>query len=165
MLQLETLRLYAMVIMVSLTAPVCAEDASGPKDRIIRFESDDPAMNDAIAKARSSLPDFWTMFAAPAAGVDDFSLKLAISDDTNTEHFWCSQIEGNQEKATCVIANEPQDVHVVAMGQTVDVDPEIISDWMFRKDGKIVGGQTIRVMVTTMEPADAAQYKALLADE
>jgi uncharacterized protein YegJ (DUF2314 family) len=135
------------------------------EDKVIIFDHVDPVMNAAIAKARDSLPAFWKVFAAPESGIEGFSLKLAISDGKMTEHFWCSDIEGNSERATCQIANEPQDVHTVTLGQTVDVDPAIISDWMYRKDGKIVGGQTIRVMVTKMEPDEAAQYKAMLADE
>jgi uncharacterized protein YegJ (DUF2314 family) len=135
------------------------------EDKVVDFSKADPVMNAAIEKARGSLPQFWTMFAAPQSGIDDFSLKLAVTDEQGTEHFWCSEIEGNADKASCRIANEPQIVQNVAMGQRVDVDPAIISDWMYQKDGKIVGAQTLRVIVKTMPPEEAEQYKAMLADE
>ncbi len=165
--QFSGLRVFAVcaVLAVSLTGTARTEDTGTPPDKVILFDTEDPAMNAAIGKARASLAVFWKMFAAPEDGVDGFSLKLGISDGKMTEHFWCSDIEGDQQMATCVIANEPQDVHTVAMGQTVDVDPAIISDWMYRKNGKIVGGQTIRVMITTMAPDEAEQFKAMMAQE
>ncbi len=135
------------------------------EDRVVDFAENDPAMNAAIEKSRNSLPEFWKVFAAPPSNVNDFSLKLAITDGKATEHFWCGEIQGNADKASCVIANEAQSVFTVAIGDRVDVDPAIISDWMYRKDGKIVGGQTIRVIVTTLPPEEAAEYKAMLADE
>jgi uncharacterized protein YegJ (DUF2314 family) len=161
------LRVFAVcaVVAVYLTGTAWAEDTSAPIDKVILFNTGDPAMNAAVGKARDTLPVFWKMFVAPDDGVDGFSLKLGISDGKMTEHFWCSEIQGNQDKSTCIIANEPQDVHTVTIGQTVDVDPAIISDWMYRKNGKIVGGQTIRVMITTMAPGEAEQYKAMMAEE
>ena len=142
-----------------------SEEAVQPRDEVILFDANDPAMNAAIKKARGSLPDFWRKFAAPGPGMSDFSLKLGISDGKMVEHFWCSDIQGDKRKATCAIANVPRNVFTVSEGQTVDVDPAIISDWMYRRDGKIVGGQTIRVMVTKMNPEDAARTKAKLAEE
>lgn len=155
----------SLLIAAALPGSVSGEEASAPRDDVILFDASDPAMNAAIKKARNTLPDFWTMFAAPAPDTSDFALKLGISDGKMVEHFWCSDIQGSARKATCAIANEPQNVFTVSNGQTVDVDPAIISDWMYRKNGKIVGGQTIRVMITKMGPEEAAQTRAMLADE
>lgn len=162
--KLHVLALFLAIAVLPL-GPAYSEETASPRDAVILFDADDPTMNAAIEKARNSLPDFWKMFAAPSPGISDFSLKLGISDGKMVEHFWCSDIQGDAGKATCTIANEPQNVFTVSNGQTVVVDPAIISDWIYYKDGKIVGGQTIRVMVTRMEPEEAAQTKATLADE
>jgi uncharacterized protein YegJ (DUF2314 family) len=155
----------SLAIAVLPLGSAFSEESFSPRDAVILFDADDPAMNAAIERARNSLLVFWKMFGTPGPGISDFSLKLGISDGKMVEHFWCSDIQGNAGKATCAIANEPQNVFTVSNGQRIDVDPAIISDWMYRKDGKIVGGQTIRVMVTRMEPEEAAQTKAMLADE
>ena len=148
----------ALALAVTLAAPVGAED------QVIDFARDDAEMNAAIDKARAALPEFWARFADPAGNEGDFSLKLGISDDVGTEHFWCGEIEGNAKSATCVIANEPVNVHTVAYGERVKVDPEIISDWLYYRDGKIVGGETIRVILPHLDKKEAARLRAMLAE-
>jgi uncharacterized protein YegJ (DUF2314 family) len=156
---------FSLLIAPVLPGSVRSEEAGAPRDEVILFDADDPAMNAAIKKARNALPDFWKMFAAPGPDISDFALKLGISDGKMVEHFWCADIQGDAGKAKCAIANEPQNVFTVSNGQTIDVDAAIISDWMYRKNGKIVGGHTIRVMITRMGPEEAAQTRAMLADE
>jgi uncharacterized protein YegJ (DUF2314 family) len=134
-------------------------------DKVVQVSSDDPAMNAAIGKARETLPGFWAKLAKPGAGEAGFSLKLALEDAGQVEHFWCSDIRGDAAKASCVIANEPATVKTVKLGQRVDVAPARISDWMYQKDGKIKGGQSIRVLLATLPQAEADAYRALLADE
>lgn len=74
------------------------------------------------------------------------------------------EIEGGAETATCVISNEPVNVHSVSYGERIAVDPEIISDWLYYRDGKIVGGETIRVILPRLEKKEAATMRALLAE-
>ncbi|UXN68175.1 DUF2314 domain-containing protein (plasmid) [Devosia neptuniae] len=148
----------ALVFAFALATPALAED------QVVDVPRDDAQMNAAMDKARAALPEFWARFADPAANEADFSLKLGISDNVGTEHFWCGEIEGDAKAATCVIANEPVNVHTVAYGERVAVDPEIISDWLYYRDGKIVGGETIRVLLPRLEKKEAAAMRALLAE-
>ena len=94
----------------------------------------------------------------------EHSLKLALSDGTTTEHFWCGDLQGNSLAATCAIANEPEYVHTVRFGQRVEVDPALISDWMYRRDGKIVGAQTLRVLIPRLPKEEAEAMQAMLAE-
>ena len=55
-------------------------------------------------------------------------------------------------------------MHSVKNGQRVPVYPAVISDWMYRLDGKIKGGETIRAIIPMLSPEEAAQYKEMLAD-
>ena len=151
-------------LLVAAFALLAAAPAFAQTD-IINVENDDPVMEAAIDKARSGLPQFWETFAAPAANEADFSLKLGIVDGQHTEHFWCSDIEGDAEAATCVIANEPVYVDNVAYGERVDVDPAIISDWMYYRDDRIVGGETIKALLPQLDKKEAARLSAQFADE
>lgn len=150
--------LTALIFVTVLAAPALAQDA------VIDFATDDPEMNAAIDKARATLPDFWARFAAPGPNESDFSLKLGISDGVNTEHFWCGSIQGDAESATCIIDNQPVHVQTVAYGEEVEVDPAIISDWLYYRDDKIVGGETIRVMIPRMDKKAAAATLARMAE-
>ena len=66
--------------------------------------------------------------------------------------------------ATCVIGNEPVHVFAVDYGERVDVDPAIISDWMYYRDDKIVGGETIRAILPHLDKKAAADLRAQLAE-
>jgi uncharacterized protein YegJ (DUF2314 family) len=135
------------------------------EDQTILFSKSDPEMNAAITKARSNLPVFWAKFASHTTGEDGFSLKLALTDDGNTEHVWCGEIVGDSNKATCVIHNIPEYIKNFQMGETVEVDETKISDWMYRLNGKIKGGESIRVMAAKLPDEEAQQYLDMLADE
>lgn len=133
-------------------------------DQTVIVSSADPEMNAAITKARAALPGFWQKVADHPANENNFSVKLAISEGQITEHIWCGPVKIEGEGYACAIANEPEDVTTVAYGERMKVDPAIVSDWMYMRDGKIVGGETIRVMIPRMSSDEAAQVKDMLAD-
>jgi uncharacterized protein YegJ (DUF2314 family) len=134
-------------------------------DPTIKFDTDDPEMNAAIQKARASLPKFWLKFTNHKIEEQGFNLKVRIVDDNGSEHFWCGDIEGNPEKPTCVIANEPDTVESVKIGERIEVDTDTISDWMFTRGEKIVGGQTIKVMLPHLPSEEAKLYEGRFLDE
>jgi uncharacterized protein YegJ (DUF2314 family) len=151
-------RFVLLAALLCLSAPASA-------DQTVSVASDDPVMNAAIKKARGSVDAFWKKLATPAANEDGFAVKLAISDDANVEHFWCTGIQESSGKRSCEINNDPELVTTVKIGQRVDIDPKIISDWMYMRDGKIVGGETIRAIIPKLPADQQEQYRALLAQE
>jgi uncharacterized protein YegJ (DUF2314 family) len=144
--------------LLSLTAPLRAED------KVVPFASDDPVMNAAIARARDTLPVFWEKFKTPGPGEDGFALKIKITDGEAVEHFWCGEVAGDAEKASCVIANEPQSVQNIEFGQKIDVVPDLISDWMYLLDGKFVGAETLRVILPTLPKEEADELRRRFAE-
>lgn len=141
-----------------------AAQQTHPPDRVILVHEDDPEMNAAQAKARDSLGEFWKHFILPGGNEAGFALKMAISDGRMVEHFWCNEIVGGSSGATCRIDNEPKDVHAVRMGERIPVDPALISDWMYLRDGRIQGGESIRVLLPQMTPEEAAAYREMLGE-
>lgn len=146
----------AVAFLLVMAPGVIAEDDT------VLVEDSDPAMNAAIKKARHSLPYFWEHMAKPGDGENEFSIKLGLTDGTSTEHFWCNEIDGRAEQATCEIANEPVLVKNVKLGQRVDIAPPRVSDWMFYRNGKIVGGETIRALLPKLSKEEADYYRSLL---
>ena len=138
--------------------------AAFAQDKVVIVPSEDAAMEAAIAKARAGLPDFWKAFANPASGTERYSIKVAIRDGDQTEHFWTSDVERQGDKIFATIANEPQMVGNVAEGQRIEVPEADISDWMFRRNGKIVGNETMRVLLNYMPAEEAAQYREMLEE-
>jgi uncharacterized protein YegJ (DUF2314 family) len=140
-------RLYATLAVLFVTTT-----QGFAEDPIVGFSTDDPAMNAAILKARETLPKFWQKFSDHAADEHDFFLKIRIVDDNGAEHFWCGEIQGSPKNATCTISNDPQTVQTVKIGQRIKIDFTTISDWMFMRGEKMVGAQTLRVIITTQAP-------------
>jgi uncharacterized protein YegJ (DUF2314 family) len=56
------------------------------------------------------------------------------------------------------IDNKPLEVKNVRFGQRVTVDPKEVSDWMFLKDGKLMGGYTTRVLYARLSPEEKAEF-------
>ena len=46
----------------------------------------------------------------------------------------------------------------VHLGQRVSVAPQDVTDWMFLKDGKLIGGYTTRVLYARLSPEDKAEF-------
>ena len=133
-------------------------------DTLVPVDADVPEMTAAIATARAKLPEFWRAFEQRAHGESEFSLKVEISDANGTEHFWLTDIEKKNGKIYGTINNEPQIVGCVTLGQRIEVLPDRISDWLYLRDGKMIGNYTLRPLLKRMPEEKAAALRAVLAD-
>lgn len=147
--------LLALVLM-SYARPVAANDA------VYDVDSADPAMNAAIARARSEVDSFIKILNS--GGADSYSVKVPIADHGETEHFWLSDITYADGVFTGTIDNDPETVHNVKLGQKYSVKKIDISDWLYMKNGKMYGNYTVRVLLPKLPPEEAAKIRAMLAD-
>ena len=132
-------------------------------DAVINVETGDPDMNAAISKARLTLPEFWSKLDAPASGETDFSLKVAIegANKGEVEHFWLTNIMRKDGKIVGIISNDPETVKTVTRGQSYEINPEKISDWLYKRNGKMVGNETMRPLLKRLPPQQAAAYRGM----
>lgn len=147
----------AAVMLLALVA--CSE-----RDGVISVADDDPEMTAAIAKARSTLPQFWQTFEKPGKGEEGFALKVAITDPNGTEHFWANKIERQDGKIFGVIDNTPNIVGNVKIGDRIEIPEANISDWLYARDGKMVGNETVRPLFKQMSKAEVARFKSMMAE-
>ena len=141
-----------------------APDDPESKDKVVNVAADDQEMNAAIAKARSTLPVFWKSFERPARNEESFALKVKITDANGTEHFWVNEIQRKNGKISGEINNDPEIVKSVKIGQRIDVRDEQISDWMFTRNGKIVGNYTMRPLLKTLPKGEADRLRSMLEE-
>lgn len=135
-----------------------SDGGGNAEDKVVLYPSDDPVMWAAIAKARETLDEFWGRFEKPTPDVGRFALKVAISDpdQATVEHMWVGALERKDDGVIeGTINNEPNHLKSVKFGQRYRFKSEQISDWMFYRRGKIVGGYTIRPMLERL-PAERA---------
>jgi uncharacterized protein YegJ (DUF2314 family) len=152
-------------IVIALVAVlVTLHSACSKRDEVVNVKSDDPEMVAAIAKAREALPQFWQVFDKRERGESDFSLKVKITDKRGTEHFWATGIERRDGKMMGTISNDPNIVASVKLGDRVEISEADISDWLYMRDGKMVGNETLRPLLKMMPAAEAEKLKKIMAD-
>lgn len=160
------MRTWMKIAVVALTALPFAASPKMATAEVVQVPNSDATMDAAIAKAKATLPVFFARLAAPQPGDQSFAVKIRYpTKGANGEHIWASQVVEKDGMVTATISNQPEEIPDLKMGQRVTVPTDRITDWMYIRDSKIIGGQTIRAMLPFMPPAQAAQYKAMLAPE
>ena len=131
--------------------------------RIVPFSSTDVEMNAAIAKARASLPTFWASYDSHKASESGHSLKVRFAlPDNSVEHIWIVDVKKLTDGSySGRFANTPDQL-VGCIGDVTEFNEADISDWLFLRNGKIVGGETIRVLLKDLPKEDADAFRARL---
>ena len=163
-----------MVALVALAAaalalippPWAAITAQNRSDRspVIDVSSANAEMAAAIGKARATLPAFWASYEAPKPSETGHSLKVRFANRRNNgEHIWMDEVKKLADgRYSGRFANEPRDLPGKHAGDPAEFAQVDISDWMFLRNGKIVGGETIRVLLKAVPKADADDLRARL---
>jgi uncharacterized protein YegJ (DUF2314 family) len=149
-------RSLAVVAVLALAVSGCGKSES--RDKVTHVADDDPRMNAAIDKAKSTVSDFIAILESPKPGQSGFSVKMPFTDGGETEHMWVSPITYDGKNFHGTVNNEPATVKTVKLGQKVSVAPSNISDWMYLENKKLVGGYTLRVLRDTLSPAERADF-------
>ncbi|MCP3472868.1 DUF2314 domain-containing protein [Bradyrhizobium sp. CCGUVB1N3] len=146
------------ILTIGPTPQVGAQDRSP----VIDVRSGNPEMNAAIARARNTLPTFWASYDAPKPTETGHSLKVRFpTSGTNAEHIWMADVKKlGSGSYSGRFANRPRDLPGRREGDLVEFRDADISDWMFMRNDKIVGGETIKPLLKSMPKADADALRA-----
>jgi uncharacterized protein YegJ (DUF2314 family) len=131
---------------------------SGGVDPVPLVRKGDPAMSAAFARAAATLDAFLAVWRRPPSGASGFAVKIGLADGkdatgfvvvrpdseatTFVEWFWCGELQGDGERFTARVHDEPESLRNVRYGQVVRFTRADIGDWMYWRDGKIVGNVT-----------------------
>jgi uncharacterized protein YegJ (DUF2314 family) len=102
------------------------------------------AMQKAVAKARKTVLQFIDALQHPTPGETDFEVKKPFVQKGDVEHIWLSEVTFVGGHFQGKVDNEPAKIRGLKLGQVLSVNPDEISDWVYIKNGKLVGGYTIR---------------------
>jgi uncharacterized protein YegJ (DUF2314 family) len=158
--QIVLVALAGFAALGVIAMDVRAEDRSP----VVNVPSGSAAMSAAIAKARATLPAFWASYEAPKSSETGHSLKVRFANSTNDgEHIWIAEVKKLGEgRYAGRFANDPRYLPGKKAGDAVEFREADISDWMFMRSGKIVGGKTSRVLLKSLPKADADALRARL---
>jgi len=118
----------------------------------------DKAMERAVEHAQRSLGFFMAALRANKPGDTTFEIKKGFVDADRCEHLWINKITYDGKNFHGRINNRPLEVKNVQLGQRVTLGPREVSDWMFLKNGKLMGGYTTRVLYARLSPEDKALF-------
>jgi uncharacterized protein YegJ (DUF2314 family) len=127
---------------------------------IYNVEHEDAEMNDAIKKANRTLNEFNIALKSNDSNNTFFGLKMRFKAEDRNEHIWIGNIKQNGNKYYGVVDNLPEYTTEVKQGDTIEIDKEKISDWMYLKNSELRGGYTIRLLRNRMTEAERKQFDA-----
>ncbi|WP_027055084.1 YegJ family protein [Mesorhizobium erdmanii] len=145
-------------LMLTLLSGLAGAQGTDPgDDKTVIFTPGDPEMKMATAKALARLDEFLSLAEAPPAGADRFKLKVKVRDGNVTEHFWVIPFRRTETGFVGILANQPDEVKNVVLGQNIKFTRDDISHWGYTRDGRQIGSFTVCVMFKRM-PKEEADY-------
>ena len=135
---------------------------------IVSVTGQDAEVNAAIAEGRARLPYFWQHFDKPEKGESEFVLKVSFPA-TNAgrpyhEHIWVDHLRKTATGYEGQLADEPNWMPGKKYGDVVAFTADMIDDWGFERNGKLIGHYTTRVLVKELNPKEAAEIRAMLGE-
>jgi uncharacterized protein YegJ (DUF2314 family) len=131
--------------------------ASG-KSSYANVSDNDKQMDRAVENAQRTLGFFMAALKAKKNGDTVFEIKKGFIDGDKVEHLWIKRVTYDGKNFHGEIDNRPNEVSNVHLGEHVTVAPRDVTDWMFLKDGKLIGGYTTRVLYARLSPEDKAEF-------
>ncbi|QIF04814.1 DUF2314 domain-containing protein [Roseimicrobium sp. ORNL1] len=160
----RALQTTIVVVTVLLTLVTGCSKQDKDKDKVVSVQSGDPDMAAAIAEARRTLPEFWKVFDKRERGESDFAMKVKITDGDIVEYFWLIDLERGGGKTMGTINNTPNGVTNVKLGDRIEIPEVDIADWLYFREGKMVGNRTLKPLFKEMPAEEVARLKEMMAD-
>ena len=158
-LQIKTLLLLFTFCVLSCNSNKKTERENEPT--IFEVFDNDTEMNKTTEKAIQTLDSFDFALKNRTSEISFFGLKKKFKENGNVEHIWIGsvQIKGNR-KYIGVIENLPDKIKSVKLGDTVEINRNEISDWMYIKNSVLHGGYTIRLLRDRMTEDERKEFDA-----
>ena len=103
----------------------------------------------------SEMPDAETF----GTGMSVFKLKAIVRDGKKLETFWITPFRAVGEDFEGVVANTPEIVGNVSLGETIRIPRAHVADWGYVRNGRQVGSFTVCVLFRYMPPETADYFR------
>ncbi len=124
-----------------------------------KFGTTNPEMLAAIGQAQASLDNFLELVRHPEPETSTFKVKILVRDGDAMETFWVKPFWILDEGFEGTIANTPEVVSNVSLGETTTFSRDDIVDWGYVRNGRQVGSFTVCVLFKYMRPADVEYFR------
>ena len=150
-----------ILLLLLLPFAVIAKLLGFGRSNMVDLPLDHPEMAQAIAEARTNLPEFRRFLETPDPGMENFAIKAAFPTGKNSEHIWVNTLKVNGSGFSGNLANDPRDLPGMAIGSPVEISEEMVSDWAYSSGGVFRGHFTTRVLLPHMSKRMRRQVEAM----
>jgi uncharacterized protein YegJ (DUF2314 family) len=156
----------AAILFAGITLPAHADDPLRSETRTsianepesYNVPNQHAAMQKAVTKAQKTVRQFIDALEHPAPGETDFEVKKPFVQSGEIEHIWLSDVKFLGGRFQGTVVNVPEKIKGLKLGQVVSVNPDEISDWMYIRSAKLVGGYTIRAHYNELTPEQKQEF-------
>jgi len=127
---------------------------------IYSVQNDDAEMNQAVLTAIQTLDTFKVALLSKNKDFKYFALKTRFLTPKGSEHIWMRNIILKDKKYVGIVANLPDSIPDVKLGDTISILKNNITDWMYIDNKKLRGGYTIRLLRKRMTEPEKKQFDA-----
>jgi uncharacterized protein YegJ (DUF2314 family) len=148
---------WVPVLLIPLIFSCGERPPQFPPDPVIAADptqhraGDDAELARIAEAARDTLPVFLRRLQRPRAGDGNFRIKYPLAADPGSgfsrEQVWLANIRFRDRRFSGVLVNTPYYVSGFSAGDSIIIDTEEITDWMFTRRGKITGGFSIKYLL------------------
>ena len=131
--------------------PVLDIAGLSPNESVLTVEQNDFEILRIAQDAQAGLSVFFRHLNGAEEGEYGFCIKYPFPADpdsgTNAEQIWLTGIRFRNNRYYGTLADTPVRISYMKKGDTVTFSPDNITDWMFVKNGEIVGGRSIKYLL------------------
>ncbi len=129
---------------------------------VVDASDDDPKMKEAVAEAHKTWAQFVAAFKKQAKNTESFGVKFPFDtpDKDRKEFMWVQVTKISDDLVMGTLANEPVLAQDIKLGDKVQKKVSEMSDWMYYKDGEIVGGFSVKVLMEQQAARESGDAKA-----
>lgn len=137
-----------------------AQIAAAQESNVVLAPEGDLEMAVAKQKARACLPAFWSAIRARGSHDQAFNVKIPLTRaDGRVEYVWAVEPKCSAKAHCRARLNNEASGAGRKIGETITFKEQDIVDWMFLRDGKIIGNETLRVLLKRMPREEAEELR------
>ncbi len=157
---------YLSILTAALVLFSCKEQKGKPDkvenngDKVYSVEPDDIAINRAVDSAKATYSRFLEDFKRQDSSAGNFVIKIRFSYEGDiAEHIWVNELHFKTGKLFGILNSIPAYVTTLKMGDTLEVKKEDISDWMYVRNNKMIGGYALRALYSKMSEKERKELR------
>lgn len=152
----------ALVIFSALAFTACKkQDEFAKPYQVIADKEKEMAQLDSITlEARQNFDDFKLAVQMKDTTMTNFFVKqeYKIPNADTFEHLWIRDVAYYNDTLKGVVDNTPTLTKEVKHNDTIVIDDNKISDWMYYKGRKIIGGYSVKFERNKLNDAQKAEF-------